>query len=184
MFGLMQDRPLLISSILEHAARNHPASKIVSARPDGSLARHTWPEIAGRAAQLAHALAARGVRQGERIATLAWNEHRHLEAYYGISCMGAVLHTVNPRLFPGQIAFILADAQDTHLLVDPTLLPVLEGLADRLPPSLRAVVVMGEEGQLPAACSRASASPPWPGTSTGIWKPITASPPWARCCTP
>ncbi|MBX6745917.1 MAG: AMP-binding protein, partial [Acetobacteraceae bacterium] len=112
MQGLMQDRPLLISAILEHAARNHPASKVVSARPDGTLAHHTWPEIAARAAQLAHALTGRGVRQGERIATLAWNEHRHLEAYYGISSMGAVLHTVNPRLFPDQIAFILADAQD------------------------------------------------------------------------
>ncbi|MBD0273178.1 MAG: AMP-binding protein, partial [Acetobacteraceae bacterium] len=151
MLGLMQDRPLLISAILEHAARNHPASKIVSARPDGSLARHTWPQVAARAAQLAHALAARGVRRGERVATLAWNEHRHLEAYYGVSSMGAVLHTVNPRLFPDQIAFILADAQDTHLFVDPTLVPVLEGLAGRLPASLRAVVVMGEEGQVPAA---------------------------------
>ncbi len=144
MLGLMQDRPLLISAILEHAARNHPASRIVSARPNGSLARHTWPQVAARAAQLAHALAARGVRQGERIATLAWNEHRHLEAYYGISCMGAVLHTVNPRLFPDQIAFILADAQDTHLLIDPTLLPVLEAVADRLPASLRAVIFLGE----------------------------------------
>ena len=150
MLGLMQDRPLLISAILEHAARNHPASKIVSARADGSLARHTWPQVAARAARLAHALAERGVRRGERIATLAWNEHRHLEAYYGVSSMGAVLHTVNPRLFPDQIAFILGDAQDTHLFVDPTLLPVLEGLAGRLPASLRAVVVMGEEAQVPA----------------------------------
>jgi 3-(methylthio)propionyl---CoA ligase len=150
MQGLMQDRPLLISSILEHAARNHPGSRIVSARPDGTLARHTWPEVAARAARLAHALAKRGVGQGERIATLAWNEHRHLEAYYGVSSMGAVLHTVNPRLFPDQIAYILADAEDTHLLVDPTLLPVVEGLADRLPPSLRAVVLMGEEAQIPA----------------------------------
>ena len=145
MLGLMQDRPLLISGILEHAARNHAASRIVSARPDGSLARHSWAQVAARAAQLAHALAARGVQPGERIATLAWNDHRHLEAYYGISCMGAVLHTVNPRLFPDQIAFILGDAQDTHLLVDPTLLPVLEAVADRLPASLRAVIVMGEE---------------------------------------
>lgn len=151
MLGLMQDRPLLISAILEHAARNHPASKIVSVRADGSQARHTWPQVAARAAQLAHALAGRGVQRGERIATLAWNDHRHLEAYYGVSCMGAVLHTVNPRLFPDQIAFILSDAQDTHLFVDPTLLPVLEGLAERLPPSLRAVVVMGEEARLTAA---------------------------------
>lgn len=152
MLGLMQDRPLLISSILEHAARHHAGAKIVSARPDGSLVRHTWPEIAARAAQLAHALTARGVQRGERIATLAWNEHRHLEAYYGISCMGAVLHTVNPRLFPAQIAFILADAQDTHLLVDPTLLPGLVALAGQLPDSLRAIIVMGEEAEIPADC--------------------------------
>ena len=110
MLGLMQDRPLLISAILEHAARHHPASKIVSARADGSLARHTWPQVAARAAQLAHALVARGAGRGERIATLAWNDHRHLEIYYGVSCMGAVMHTVNPRLFPDQIAYILADA--------------------------------------------------------------------------
>jgi fatty-acyl-CoA synthase len=152
MLGLMQDRPLLISSLLEHAARNHPASKIVTARADGSVVRHTWRDIAARAAQLAHALKARGVQQGERIATLAWNDHRHLEAYYGISSMGAVLHTVNPRLFPDQIAFILADAQDTHLLVDATLLAGAEALVDKLPASLRTVIVMGEASQVPADC--------------------------------
>jgi fatty-acyl-CoA synthase len=152
MLGLIQDRPLLISSLLEHAARNHTAAKIVSVQPDGSLVRHSWPLIAGRAAQLAHALKARGVRQGERIATLAWNEHRHLEAYYGISSMGAVLHTVNPRLFPDQIAYILADAADTHLFVDPTLLPGAEALADKLPPSLTTIVIMGEASQIPADC--------------------------------
>ncbi len=150
MLGLMQDRPLLISALLQHAARNHRASRIVSARPDGSVVRHSWPEIAARAAQLAHALAARGVQQGERIGTLAWNEHRHLEAYYGVSSMGAVLHTLNPRLFPDQLVFILADAGDTHLLVDPTLWPVVEGIADRLPACLRAIIVMGETGQIPA----------------------------------
>ena len=152
MLGLMQDRPLLISSVLEHAARNHGGAKIVSARPDGSLVRHTWPQVAARAAQLAHALAARGVQPGERIATLAWNEHRHLEIYYGVSSMGAVLHTVNPRLFPDQIAFILKDAADTHLFVDPTLLAGAEALADRLPDSLRTIVVMGTEADIPADC--------------------------------
>jgi fatty-acyl-CoA synthase len=152
MLGLMQDRPLLISAILEHAARNHPGAKIVSARPDGSLVRHTWPAVAARAAQLAHALKARGVAEGERIATLAWNEHRHLEVYYGVSSMGAVLHTVNPRLFPDQIGFILKDAADTHLFIDPTLLPAAAGFADKLPPSLRAVIVLGTEAEIPADC--------------------------------
>jgi fatty-acyl-CoA synthase len=150
MLGLMQDRPLLISAILEHAARNHFGAKIVSARPDGSRVRHTWPQIAARAAQLAHALTKRGVSQGERIATLAWNEHRHLEVYYGVSSMGAVLHTVNPRLFAEQIGFILADAQDTHLFVDATLLKVAEGLIERLPPCLKTVVVLGTAADLPA----------------------------------
>ncbi|MFZ4406184.1 MAG: long-chain fatty acid--CoA ligase [Paracraurococcus sp.] len=152
MLALMQDRPLLISAVLQHAARNHAGAKIVSARPDGSLVRHTWPQVAARAAQLAHALAARGVRLGERIATLAWNEHRHLEVYYGVSSMGAVLHTVNPRLFPDQIAFILRDAADTHLFVDPTLLPGAEALADKLPDSLKTIVVMGTEAEIPAGC--------------------------------
>ncbi|MBK1660348.1 long-chain-fatty-acid--CoA ligase [Paracraurococcus ruber] len=152
MLGLMMDRPLLISSILEHAARNHGGARIVSARPDGSLVRHTWPEVAARAARLAHALAARGVKPGDRIATLAWNEHRHLEVYYGVSSMGAVLHTVNPRLFPGQIAFILKDAADTHLFVDPTLMPGAQALADQLPDSLKTIVVMGTEAEIPADC--------------------------------
>ena len=152
MLGLMQDRPLLISSILEHAARNHGGAKIVSARPDGSLVRHTWPQLAARAARLAHALTARGVQRGEPIATLAWNDHRHLEIYYGVSSMGAVMHTVNPRLFPEQIAFILQDAADTHLFVDPTLMAGAEALADRLPATLKTIVVMGTEADIPKDC--------------------------------
>jgi len=150
MLGLMQDRPLLISSILEHAARNHRASTIVSVNADGSRARTSWPQVAARAAQLAHALRRRGVAEGERIATLAWNGHHHLEIYYGVSAMGAVMHTVNPRLFPGQILYILKDAADTHLFVDPSILPLVEQLADQLPDGLRAVVVMGGPESLPA----------------------------------
>lgn len=149
MFGLMQDRPLLISGILDHAARNHRGAKIVSVNADGSRVRMTWSEIAARAAKLAHALTRRGVQQGERIATLAWNNHHHLEVYYGVSSMGAVMHTVNPRLFAGQIIFILADAADTHIFVDPAVMPVMESLADQLPPTLKTVVVMGGPGALP-----------------------------------
>jgi fatty-acyl-CoA synthase len=152
MLGLMQDRPLLISTLLEHATRNQLGAKIVSARPNGSVVRHTWPQIAARAAQLAHALSARDVKQGERIATLAWNEHRHLEVYYGVSCMGAVLHTVNPRLFADQIAFILNDAEDTHLFIDPTLLAGAEALRDKLPASLRTIIIMGDAAEVPSDC--------------------------------
>jgi 3-(methylthio)propionyl---CoA ligase len=152
VFGLMMERPLLISSILKHAAENHPGAKIVSVRPDGSRARHGWPQIAARAAQLAHALKARGVQNGERIATLAWNEHRHLEIYYGVSSMGAVMHTVNPRLFADQLIFILNDAADTHLFVDPTLMAGAEALADRWPARLKTVVVLGTAEQIPRDC--------------------------------
>ena len=153
MLGLMQDRPLLISSVLDHAARYHRASKIVSVNADGSRVRTSWPEVAQRAAQLAHALARRGVGAGERIATLAWNNRHHLELYYGVSGMGAVLHTVNPRLFPGQILFILRDAADTHLFVDPSILPLVESMTDELPPALKTVVVMGGPETVPAECT-------------------------------
>jgi fatty-acyl-CoA synthase len=144
MLGLMQEHPLLVSSLLRHAARHHAGAKIVSADPTGARTRLTYPEVELRAKRLAQALIRRGVKPGERIATLGWNSHRHLELYYGVSGLGAVLHTVNPRLFPDQIAHILGDAQDTHLFVDAPLLPVVQGVADRLPPSLRSVVIMGE----------------------------------------
>ena len=125
-------QPLLISTLLTHAERHHGEQEVVSRRVEGDLHRSTYRELAARSRRMANALAARGIGFGDRVATLAWNDHRHLEAYYGVSSMGAVMHTVNPRLFPDQIAFILADAQDTHLFVDPTLLPVLEGVAERL----------------------------------------------------
>ncbi len=144
MLGLMQEHPLLISSLLRHAARHHAGSRIVSADHAGARTRLTYPDVERRAKRLAQALIRRGVRPGERVATLGWNSHRHLELYYGVSGMGAVLHTVNPRLFADQIAHILADAQDTHLFVDAPLLPVVQGVAERLPASLRTVVVMGD----------------------------------------
>ncbi|MBY0335886.1 MAG: long-chain-fatty-acid--CoA ligase [Acetobacteraceae bacterium] len=144
MLGLMQDHPLLVSSILRHAAKHHRAAPIVSADHEGRRSRHSWPAIEHRAKQLAQALKRRGVVPGERIATLGWNSHRHLELYYGVSGMGAVLHTVNPRLFPGQITHILQDAQDTHLFVDAALLPVVQGVAGELPACLRCIVVMGD----------------------------------------
>ncbi|OWJ59857.1 long-chain fatty acid--CoA ligase [Inquilinus limosus] len=138
----MQHEPLRIGALLEHAARFHREARIVTQRRDGSTVTHSYPEIAARTARLAHALAKRGVAQGERLATLAWNDHRHLELYYGVSGIGAVCHTVNPRLFPGQIAYILADAGDTHLFLDPMFLPVLAGIGDGLPAALRTLVLL------------------------------------------
>ncbi|MFL1463659.1 long-chain-fatty-acid--CoA ligase [Roseococcus sp. DSY-14] len=140
--GLMQEHPLLVSSILAHAAKHHAGSRIVAATPEGGRERTTWPGIEHAAKRIAQALGRRGVQQGERIATLGWNCQHHLALYYAVSGMGAVLHTVNPRLFADQVAFILEDAQDTHLFVDPSVLPALTAVADRLPKSLRAVVLM------------------------------------------
>jgi len=142
MRGLMQEHPLLVSSILSHAAKHHRGAKIVSVDAEGHASRATWPEVALGAAKLAQALTRLGVQPGDRIATLGWNSREHLEAYYAISGLGAVLHTVNPRLFPDQIAYILEDAADTHLFVDPSVLPALLSVAERLPKSLRAVILM------------------------------------------
>jgi fatty-acyl-CoA synthase len=145
MLGLMQERELLISDILSFAARYHRGAKIVTARPDGSTVHHTYPQIHARAAKLANVLKDRGVKPGERIATLAWNDHRHLELYYGISGIGAVCHTINPRLFPPQVAFIVRDAADTHLFVDPMFLPLVEGVADAIAGAVKTIVVLDDK---------------------------------------
>ncbi|WP_206932659.1 long-chain-fatty-acid--CoA ligase [Roseococcus thiosulfatophilus] len=149
MRGLMQDHPLLVSSLLRHAAKHHRGSKLVSVDPQGAVTRFSWPEAEADAKRLAQALARRGVQPGERIATLAWNSREHLALYYGVSGMGAVMHTVNPRLFPDQIAYILEDAQDTHIFVDPSVLPALVAVRDKLPACLRAVVLMGPVAEKP-----------------------------------
>ena len=130
MRGLMMDRPLLVSSIIDHAAERYGAVEMVSCTADAPAHRTTYAALRRRAKQLARALQDRlGVRSGERIATLAWNDHRHFELYYGIAGIGAVCHTINPRLFPEQIAYIINHAEDRHLFVDPMFLPMLEQLS-------------------------------------------------------
>ena len=111
MLGLMQQRPLLISSLLDYAERYHAGREIVSRSVEGPLHRSNWGTIARRAKQVANLLQRLDVARGERIATLAWNHNRHLEIYFGVTCSGAVLHTVNPRLFPEQVRFIIDDAE-------------------------------------------------------------------------
>ena len=142
MFGLMMHRPLLVSSLIEHADRHHGETEVVSREADGSIHRSSWAETHRRARQLANALQELGVKPGDRVGTLGWNHRRHLEAYYAISGMGAVCHTINPRLFPEQIAGIVAHAEDRILLADPQFVPLLESLADRIA-CLRQVIVMG-----------------------------------------
>ncbi|MEK9720014.1 MAG: AMP-binding protein, partial [Quisquiliibacterium sp.] len=123
MQGLMMDMPLQISSILRHAARHFADNEIVSRRVEGDTHRYSYADCEARARQLADALSRNGVRPGDRVATLAWNGYRHMEIYYAIGGMGAVVHTVNPRLHPEQIAWIVNHAGDTMLAFDLTFLP-------------------------------------------------------------
>jgi len=148
MQGLMQDHPLLVSGLLTHAARNHSQSGIRTAERDGNgnatgnAAAITYPELSARVARLAHVLQALGVEPGDRIATLAWNDHRHYELYFAISGIGAVCHTINPRLFADQITYIIRHAEDRWIFIDPTLLHVLEGVADAIADVPAGIVVM------------------------------------------
>jgi acyl-CoA synthetase (AMP-forming)/AMP-acid ligase II len=148
--GLMMHQPLLISSLIRHADRHHGEREIVSRRGDGGFQRSSWGQVHRRSRRLAHSLVGMGVKPGDRVGTLAWNHTQHLEAYYAISGMGAICHTVNPRLFPEQIAGIIRHAEDAVLLVDAQFLPLLEQLTAQLP-SVRHIVVtaVGPEG-LPA----------------------------------
>ena len=149
MLGLMQSRPLLVSGILTHAARHHRTGEVVSRDADGSVSRHTYPQIAERARRLARALQAMGIQPGDRVATLAWNSHRHLELYYAVSGMGAVIHTVNPRLAPPDIAHILNDAGSVALFADPGFAPLVEGVAGHLS-HIRTVALLASEADMPA----------------------------------
>lgn len=148
MQGLMQDQPLLISSLLEHAVRVHPRAQIVSRLCEGSLHRSSYAEVARRAKQLANALQALGVGLGDRVGTLAWNTHRHMELYFAVSGKGAVLNTINPRLFPEQIEYIVQHAQDQVLFFDISFAPLVAALAPRLA-GVRAFVCMTERAHMP-----------------------------------
>jgi 3-(methylthio)propionyl---CoA ligase len=144
----MMDRPLLISSIAEHAAGFHGDREIVSVTVDDPRYRTSWGEVVRRARQLANALDRLGLERGDRVATLAWNDHRHLELYYGISGAGYVCHTINPRLFPEQLAFIINHAGDRWLFVDPMFMPLLEKLEGLISP-LEGIVVLTDDAHLP-----------------------------------
>jgi fatty-acyl-CoA synthase len=150
MLGNMMDMPLLITEIMRFGERNYPHSEIVSVAFDNPRHRCTWSDVFRRSRQLANALRAAGVKPGDRIATLAWNDYRHLELYYAVSCMGAVLHTLNPRLFPEQLEFIINHAEDKFIFADPTLLPALEPLKGKIP-TVERVIALASESALPEA---------------------------------
>ena len=156
MKGLMSERPLLISSLLEYGARIHAGAEVISRTVEGPIHRYDWREVGRRSRKLANALAGLGVREGDRVGTIAWNGHRHLELYYGVSGMGAVVHTINPRLHPSQLSYVVNHAQDLVLFVDLTFVPLLEAVAPTLKTVKRLVVMTDREhmpsSELPLLC--------------------------------
>ncbi len=150
MFGQMMQQPLMISSLLVHAQRHHGEQVVVSRRVEGDIHRISYRDLAARARRMAKALAALGVTPGARVATLAWNGHRHLELYYAVSGTGAVLHTLNPRLHPDQVVYIADHAEDEVLFFDLTFLPIIEAVAGRLK-TVRHLVAMTDRAHMPAS---------------------------------
>ena len=148
--GLMMDVPLLVSSLIEHADKFHGDTEIVSRTVEGPIHRYTYRDAHRRARQLAQALARLGVEAGDRVGTLAWNGYRHFELYFGVSGMGAVIHTVNPRLFPEQLAYIVAHAEDKYVFFDLTFAPLVEKLAPQCK-SVRGWIAMTDRAHMPKA---------------------------------
>jgi fatty-acyl-CoA synthase len=150
MLGLMQDRPLLISQIIDFAAAYYPDVEVVSRTIEGPIHRYGYRDAAKRAKKVAEALQGLGVKLGDRVGTVAWNSYRHFELYFGISGIGAVLHTLNPRLAPEHVAYIANHAEDQVIFVDLNLLPVVEGVWDELK-TVKHVVVMTDRAHMPAS---------------------------------
>ncbi|MBV8913847.1 MAG: long-chain-fatty-acid--CoA ligase [Acetobacteraceae bacterium] len=148
MLGLMQTQPLLVSSIITHAAKHHGRAEVVSRLSDGTVHRSLYPQVEARARKLARALQGIGVGRHDRVATLAWNSHRHLELYYGVSGMGSVVHTVNPRLSADDVAFIIRDAGSVVLCADLSFVSLVETIAPQIP-DVRAVVLLADRTEMP-----------------------------------
>jgi 3-(methylthio)propionyl---CoA ligase len=155
--GLMMDMPLLVSSLIEHAGLYHGDTEIVSRTIEGpghdgagAVHRYTYADARKRAKQLAQALARLGVREGDRVGTLAWNGYRHYELYFGVSGMGAVIHTINPRLFPEQLTYIVNHAEDAYVFFDLSFAPLVEKLAPQCK-GVKGWVAMTDRAHMPAA---------------------------------
>ncbi len=149
MLGRMQDWPLLMHKVIDFAAVQFPEQEVASRTVEGPMHYTDYRAIRQRALKVAKRLERDGIKLGDRVATLAWNGYRHLEAWYGIAGAGAVYHTVNPRLFPEQIAWIMNDAEDRIVLLDLTFVPLMEALADRLP-TVERYVVLTDGAHMPA----------------------------------
>jgi acyl-CoA synthetase (AMP-forming)/AMP-acid ligase II len=149
MLGLMQDQPLLISNLIEFADKHHSDSEVVSRRVEGDIHRYTWSDVARRSRQVANALDGMKLGFSDRVATIAWNGYRHLELYFGVSGSGRVLHTINPRLHPEQIAWIANHAEDQVLCFDMTFLPIIQAVHSKCP-TVKKWVAMCDADKLPA----------------------------------
>src|SRR6476661_6721683 len=149
LMGQMMSQPLLISSIIKHADRYFGKNEIVSRRVEGDIHRYTYRDCHTRSRKLANALKGFGVGMGDRVATMAWNGYRHLEAYYAVSGSGAVLHTLNPRLFPEQIAYITNHAEDQYLIFELTFLPLIEAVAQHCK-TIKGYILMCDRDRMPA----------------------------------
>ena len=143
VLGLMMDYPLTLTHILERSARLFPTKQIASKMPDG-MRRHSYSDFYGRVHRLAHVLQSLGIERGDRVGTLCWNSYRHLELYFAIPCYGAVLHTLNLRLAPDQLAFIINHAEDRVIFTDASLAPILDGIRDQIP-CVREIMVLEDE---------------------------------------
>src|SRR5262249_53010178 len=153
MLGLMQDWPLLCHRVIDHAATYHPARTVVSRSLEGHFHPTNYAELRTRAPKVAQRLERDGIGLGDRVATLAWNTWRHLEAWYGIMGIGAIYHTVNPRLFANQIVWIINHAEDRVMMTDATFVPLLEKLADKLP-TIERYVVLTDAAHMPKTALR------------------------------
>lgn len=185
MLGLMQEWPLLCHKILDHAARQFGAQEIVSRSVEGPIMRTNYAELHARSLKVAQRLERDGLKVGDRIATLAWNTARHLEAWYGIMGMGGVYHTLNPRLFPDQIAWIMNHAEDQLLFVDLTFMPIVEKISPSVK-SLKKIVVLTDAAHMPqTALPNVVAYEEWLAEADGdfTWRDLEESAACGMCYT-
>lgn len=151
MKGLMQDWPLLVPTILDHACTYHGTREIISRTVEGPIHRCTYVDLGRRSRKLASALDKMGVKQGDILGTMAWNGYRHMEIWYGLMGHGGIVHTLNPRLFVDQLAYIINHAKDEYIFLDLTFVPLLESLQDRLT-TVKGFIIMTDEAHMPDTC--------------------------------
>jgi fatty-acyl-CoA synthase len=159
MLGLMQNWPLTVDKLLDHAKLWHPNREVVTRSVEGPIVRTTYAHIHDRAKRVSNALVGMGIKTGDRVATLAWNSARHIEVWYGIMGIGAVCHTLNPRLFPEQLVYIINHAEDRVIFTDLTFLPILEGIIGQCP-TVERIVVMTDQDHMPKTGLTAKGAPP------------------------